>query len=159
MAVFKFRLSSVLRFRERKREDRRLELRALEQAKQHIVSEIDRLERSLVRQRTDMDKRQGKFVAVAEMRLAGDFAQKVTDRIRERRGVLAVVEQKAAAKREELLEANRDVKSLEQLRERRRERHRVEEAREEQKLSDEVGQRRGVAEMGKKIPSGGQFFS
>jgi flagellar FliJ protein len=101
-----------------------------------------------------MDKQRGKFVAVAEMRLAADFAQKVTDRIRERRGVLAIVEQKAAAKREELLEANRDVKSLEQLRERRRERHRIEEAREEQKLTDEVGQRKGVAEMGKKIPSG-----
>jgi flagellar FliJ protein len=154
MAAFKFRLSSVLRFRERKREDKRLELRALEQAKQHIVSEIDRLEQSLVRQRTEMDKQRGKFVAVAEMRLAADFAQKVTDRIRERRGVLAIVEQKAAAKREELLEANRDVKSLEQLRERRRERHRIEEAREEQKLTDEVGQRKGVAEMGKKIPSG-----
>jgi flagellar FliJ protein len=154
MAAFKFRLSSVLRFRERKRDEQRLELRALEQAKQHIVSEIDRLEQSLVRQRTEMDKQRGKFVAVAEMRLAADFAQKVTDRIRERRGVLAIVEQKAAAKREELLEANRDVKSLEQLRERRRERHRIEEAREEQKLTDEVGQRKGVAEMGKKIPSG-----
>jgi flagellar FliJ protein len=154
MAAFKFRLSSVLRFRERKREDKGLELRALDQAKQHIVSEIDRLEQSLVRQRTEMDKQRGKFVAVVEMRIAADFAQKVTDRIRERRGVLAIVEQKAAAKREELLEANRDVKSLEQLRERRRERHRIEEAREEQKLTDEVGQRKGVAEMRKKIPSG-----
>jgi flagellar FliJ protein len=154
MAAFRFRLSSVLRFRERKREDRRLELRALEQAKQHIVSEIERLEQSLVRQRTEIDKQRGKFVAVEEMRLAADFAQKVTDRIRERRGVLAIVAEKAAAKRAELLEINRDVKSLEQLRERRRERHRVEEAREEQKLTDEVGQRRSVAEMGKKIPSG-----
>jgi flagellar FliJ protein len=154
MAAFRFRLSSVLRFRERKREDRRLELRALEQAKQHIVSEIERLEQSLVRQRTEIDKQRGKFVAVEEMRLAADFAQKVTDRIRERRGVLAIVAEKAAAKRAELLETNRDVKSLEQLRERRRERHRVEEAREEQKLTDEVGQRRSVAEMGKKIPSG-----
>jgi flagellar FliJ protein len=153
VALFRFRLSSVLRFRERKREDRRLELRALEQAKQHIVSEIERLEQSLVRQRTEIDKQRGKFVAVEEMRLAADFAQKVTDRIRERRGVLAIVAEKAAAKRAELLETNRDVKSLEQLRERRRERHRVEEAREEQKLTDEVGQRRSVAEMGKKIPS------
>lgn len=153
MAAFKFRLSSVLRFRERKREDKRLELRALEQAKEHIVSEIDRLERSLDRQRMEMDGQRGKFVSVAELRLAADFVQKVTDRIRERRGVLAIVEEKAAVKREELLEANRDVKSLEQLRERRRERHRVEEAREEQKLTDEVGQRKFVAEMGKKIPS------
>ena len=153
MALFRFRLNSVLRFRKRKREDKRLELRALEQAKEQIVSEIDRLEQSLVRQRTEMDKQRGKFVSVAELRLAADFVQKVTDRIRERRGVLAIVEEKAAAKREELLEANRDVKSLEQLRERRRERHRVEEAREEQKLTDEVGQRKVVAEMGKKIPS------
>jgi flagellar FliJ protein len=154
VALFRFRLSSVLRFRERKREDKRLELRALEQAKEQIVSEIERLDQSLLRQRTEMDKQRGKFIAVADLRLAADFAQKVTDRIRERRGVLAIVEQKAAAKREELLEANRDVKSLEQLRERRRERHRVEEAREEQKLTDEVGQRIVVAEMGKKVPAG-----
>jgi flagellar FliJ protein len=143
--VFKFRLASVLRFRERKREDRRLELRALEQAKENLVSDIERLEQSLVRQRNEMEARQGKFVSVAEMRLAADFVQRVTDRIRERKSVLAIVEAKAAAKRDELLEANRDVKSLEQLRERRREKHRVEEAREEQKLTDEVGQRTALA--------------
>jgi flagellar FliJ protein len=142
MALFRFRLNSVLRYRERKREDKRLELRALEQAKENIVAEIDRLEQSLARQRKEMDEQRGKFVAVAELRLAADFVQRTTDRVRERRGVLALVEQRAAEKREDLLEANRDVKSLEQLRERRRERHRLEEAREEQKLTDEVGQRK-----------------
>jgi flagellar FliJ protein len=153
MAFFRFRLNSVLRFRERKREDRRLELRALEQAKDHIVSDIDRLERSLDRQRTEMDTQQGKFVSLAEMKLAADFSHKVTDRIRERRSVLTILEQKSAAKRDELLEANRDVKSLEQLRERRQERHRLEEARDEQKLTDEVGQRKAAAgAMWKKIP-------
>jgi flagellar FliJ protein len=150
MALFRFRLNSVLRYRERKREDKRLELRALEQAKENLLSEIDRLEQSLTRQRKEMDEQRGKFVAVAEMRLAADFAQRVTDRIRDRRGVLAIVEKRAAEKREELLEANRDVKSLEQLRQRRWERHRVEEAREEQKLTDEVGQRQALADRKRK---------
>jgi flagellar FliJ protein len=155
MALFRFRLASVLRYRERMREDKRLELRALEQAKENLLSEIDSLEQSLSRQRKEMDERQGKFVAVAEMRLAADFARRATDRIRERRSVLAIVEKRAAEKREELLEANRDVKSLEQLRERRRERHRVEEAREEQKLTDEVGQRLALAGVKRKnIPHG-----
>ncbi len=155
MAVFRFRLNSVLRYRERKREDKRLELRTLEQAKENLLSEIERLERSLARQREEMDGQRGKFVAVAEMRLAADFVQRVTDRIRERRSVLAIVEQRAAEKRAELLEANRDVKSLEQLRERRRERHRVEEAREEQKLTDEVGQRKVFSGgKGKNFPHG-----
>jgi flagellar FliJ protein len=155
MAVFRFRLNSVLRYRERKREDRRLELRALEQAKENIAAEIDRLERALDRQRKEIDEQQGKFVSSAEMQLAADFVLRTTERIRERRGVLALVEKRAVEKREELLEANRDVKSLEQLRERRREKHRLEEAREEQKLTDEVGQRRALSgDRRKNFPQG-----
>jgi flagellar FliJ protein len=153
MAPFRFRLSSVLRFRERKREDRRLEMRALEQAKDNVISQIDDLERSLEQYRREMEGQEGRLLSIAELKLAADFSHAVAARIRERRGVLAVIEKKAAAKREELLEANRDVKSLEQLREKRFERHRVEEARTEQKLIDEVGQRKyATGEKGKKFP-------
>ncbi|HEY2988413.1 MAG TPA: flagellar export protein FliJ [Candidatus Binatia bacterium] len=143
MAPFKFKLSSVLRYRERKREDKRLELRALEQAKENLLAQIEHLEESIAQQRRQMDGQAGQFLSVAELKLAADFSQKVADRIRERRSVLAIVEKKAADKRNDLLEANRDVKSLEQLRGRLSERHRVEETRAEQKLIDEVGQRIG----------------
>ncbi len=139
---FRFRLASVLRYRERKREDRRLEMLALEQAKGRIAAEIARLEESLHHYRASMEEHEGKFLSVAEIKLAADFYLALGTRLRERRAALARAEKQGAAKRAELLEANRDVKSLEQLYERRHERHRVEEARAEQKLTDEAGQRR-----------------
>ncbi|HTM08446.1 MAG TPA: flagellar export protein FliJ [Verrucomicrobiae bacterium] len=144
MALFRFRLASVLRYRERRREDRRLELRDIEQAKEAIRSEIERLEERLGRIRGDIEVQSGQVVSLAELQLGADFAQAVAARIRERRRTLSALEGRAVAKRTELLQANRDVKTLEQLRERRRERHRLEEARAEQKLIDEVGQRRMI---------------
>jgi len=155
MAAFRFRLGSVLRYRERKREDRRVELRAIEQAKNHLIAEIDGLERSFAEQRREMEGQEGKVLPIAELRLGADFSQRLLERIRERRAALAAVEQRAAAKREELLQADREVKSLEQLRGKLKERHRVEEDREEQKLIDEMGQRRHLGgERGKKLPHG-----
>lgn len=155
MATFRFRLASVLRHRERKREDRRVELRAIEQAKNNLTAEIDGLELSFAEQRLGMERQEGTILSIAEIKLAADFSQRLLDRIRERRTALAAVEQRATAKREELLQADREVKSLEQLRGKLKEKHRQEEDREEQKLIDEVGQRRTVAVEGrKKLPYG-----
>jgi flagellar protein FliJ len=144
MSAFRFRLASVLRYRERKREDKRLELRDIELAKEKINSEIERLEANLDRLCLDMEQEEAKPIALTELRLAADFSQALAARIRECRRLLLDIERRAAAKRVELLDANRDVKSLEQLRERRRERHRLEESRAEQKLTDEAGQRGAV---------------
>jgi flagellar export protein FliJ len=155
MAAFRFRLGSVLRHRERKREDRRVELRAIEQAKNNLIAEIDGFERSFAGQRREMEGQEGKVLSIAELKLGADFSQRLLERIRERRAALVAVEQRAAAKREELLQADREVKSLEQLRGKLKERHRLEEDREEQKLLDEVGQRRTLGvERGKKLPHG-----
>ena len=153
MASFRFRLASVLRHRERLREDRRVELRAIEQAKNNLSAEIEGLEQSFAEQRREMEGQEGKVFSIAELRLGADFSQRLLERIRERRAALAAVEQRAAAKREELLAADREVKSLEQLRGKLKERHRLDEDREEQKLIDEMGQRRAVGiERGKKLP-------
>ena len=140
MSAFRFRLASVLRYRERKREDKRLELRDIELAKEKINSEIERLEANLDRLCLDMEQEEAKPIALTELRLAADFSQALAARIRECRRLLLDIERRAAAKRVELLDANRDVKSLEQL----RERHRLEESRAEQKLTDEAGQRGAV---------------
>lgn len=141
MAPFRFRLASVLRYRERTRENKRLELRDIEQAKENLRSEIDHLEQSLNGFRQEMEGQAGKVISLTDLQLAADFSQAITSRIRECRRRLAALESRLVAKRAELLQANRDVKTLEQLRERRRERHRLEEARAEQKITDEVGQR------------------
>jgi flagellar export protein FliJ len=141
MAPFRFRLASVLRYRERTLENKRLELRDIEQAKENLRAEIERLDQSLNGFRQEMEGHVGKVVSLTEIQLATDFSQAVAARIRERRHLLAALESRLVAKRAELLQANRDVKTLEQLRERRRERHRLEEERTEQKLTDEIGQR------------------
>jgi flagellar protein FliJ len=141
MAAFRFRLASVLRYRERKREDKRLELREVEQAQSRLRGEIERLEARLERLSLDIEDLPVRPIAPVELRLGADFSQALSLRIRECRRLLAEIESRASAKRAELLEANRDVKTLEQLRERRRERHRLEESRAEQKLTDEAGQR------------------
>lgn len=152
MAPFRFRLASVLRYRERIREDKRLELRALEQARENLIAEIAGLERALETYGAELTGEAGRVLTIAEIKLAADFSHALANRIRERRGLLAALEAKAAEKRDELLEANRGVKSLEQLREKRFERHRMEETRAEQKLLDEIGQRKFATGEGKKFP-------
>jgi flagellar export protein FliJ len=141
VAAFRFRLASVLRYRERKREDKRLELREVEQAQSRLRGEIERLEARLERLSLDIEDMPVRPIAPVELRLGADFSQALSLRIRECRRLLAEIDSRASAKRAELLEANREVKTLEQLRERRRERHRLEESRAEQKLTDEAGQR------------------
>jgi len=142
MAVFRFRLASVLRYRERIREEKRQELRTLEEAEEHLASEVKKLERILTHQTKELEEQRGKILSVVELRLQGDFTQRVVQRIKERRKLLATVHKKLVKKRDEVVQADRGVKSLEQLHHRFWERHRRQENTDEQKLVDEIGQRR-----------------
>jgi flagellar FliJ protein len=142
MAIFRFRLASVLRYRERIREQRRWELFTLEQAKQRLASEITKLEHLLTWQTKEMEEQQGKMLSVADLRSYGDFSQRVAQKIKEQRRLLATVQKKLGEKQGEVVQADTGVKSLDQLRHRFWEKHRQQENREEQKLSDEIGQRK-----------------
>jgi flagellar export protein FliJ len=139
MAAFRFRLAPVLRYRERRREEKQLELFTLEDAKARLAAEISKLETLLLAQ---AEAPRGQELSSADLRLLGDFAQKAARRIREQRGLLAAIQSKLEEKRAEVLQADTEVKSLEQLSSRLRERHRREANADEQKLTDEVGQRR-----------------
>ena len=142
MAVFHFRLASVLRYRERIREEKRWELHTLEEAREHLASEIRRLEQLLTHQTEEMEEQRGKILSVVNLRLQGDLAQRVLQGIKEKRELLAIMENKLREKRTEVIQADREVKSLEQLRHRFWERYRRQENTDEQKLVDEIGQRR-----------------
>lgn len=139
MAAFRFRLAPVLRYRERRREEKQLELFTLEDAKARLAAEISKLETLLLAQ---AEAPRGQELSSADLRLLGDFAQKAARRIREQRGLLAAIQSKLEEKRAEVLQADTEVKSLEQLSSHLRERHRREANADEQKLTDEVGQRR-----------------
>jgi flagellar export protein FliJ len=72
----------------------------------------------------------------------------LTRRIAIKRAELGPIDIAIAAKREELVEALRSVKSLEQLRQRWAEKFRREQDAQEQKQADEVGQRKFVRRGG-----------
>jgi flagellar FliJ protein len=140
MAVFRFRLASVLSYRERIKEERLWELHPLEEAKAHLASEMQRLEQLLIRRTQEAEDQQGKVLSLRDFRLHEDFTQRVIQRMKERSELLTAVQKRLEAKRAEVIQADRDVKTLEQLRDRWKERHRQQEAKSEQQTIDEIGQ-------------------
>jgi len=142
MAAFRFRLASVLRYRERYREERRLEFVREAKERKQLTDEIRRLEQLLSSQIEGMADEGGQCVTGADLQLRGEFILHTTQRIQEYRTLLVTVEQRLEEKRLVLLHADREVKSLEQLKARRREQHRRQENAKEQRSADEVGQRR-----------------
>ena len=141
MAAFRFRLAAVLRYRSRLSEEKQEQLQALERAKEQVGEEIQRHEQMIIQQAKDMEEQQGKIVSALDLRLQGDFSQHASQRIREQSKLLAIVQSRIEEKRQEVAQADQEVKSLERLRARLSERHRQEENSEEQKALDEIGQR------------------
>src|SRR5581483_2233371 len=130
MAAFQFRLAAVLRVREHARDEKRWELRALNEVRRRMAAEIRALENEL-----------------------SAHAQRIGERIRGKRLELEQLERQLIAQRAELVEAMRAVKSLEQLRKRQAEKFQREEESRQQKFLDEVAQRPFVGRAsGKKIP-------
>lgn len=141
MAAFRFRLASVLRYRSRIREAKQGELQILEGAKEQVLAEVRRQEQMIMQHTKDMEEQQGKIVSALNVRLQGDFSQHASQRIREQYQLLAMVQGRIAEKRQEVAQADKDVKSLEQLRIRLWERYRHQESSEEQEIIDEIAQR------------------
>jgi flagellar FliJ protein len=153
VAAFNFRLASVLRFRERIKEEKQWELSALNAARQQMEEQIRALEQEALNVETAMARQQGQLFLATELRLQADYADSLERRIRNQRVVLAKFDEKIVAKREELVEAMRSVKTLEQLRKRRAEKFRQEEAIEQQKFGDEIAQRKFTdPDKRKKLP-------
>ena len=141
MAAFRFRLASVLRYRSRIREEKQGELQTLEGVKAQVLADISRQEQLIIKQAQSLEERQGQIVSALDVRLQGDFSQHVSQQIREHYRLLAIVQEQIEAKCQEVIQADKDVKSLDQLRVRLWDRHRLQEESEEQKRLDEVGQR------------------
>ena len=141
MAAFRFRLAAVLRYRSRLSEEKQEQLQALERAKEQVGEEIQRQEQMIIQQAKDMEEQRGKIVSALDLRLQGDFSQHASQRIREQSKLLAIVQSRIEEKRQEVAQADQEVKSLERLRARLSERHQQEENSEEQKALDEIGQR------------------
>lgn len=144
MAAFKFRLASVLRYRERVKEEKQWELGSLNETRSNIERHMGELEESLRSASESLTAQTGRILTVLELRLQGDYTQQIAAQIRQEHNRLRAVEQKLADKRDELIAADRAVKSMELLRNRFAERVRREQATEEQKLGDEIAHRKFV---------------
>jgi flagellar protein FliJ len=149
MSTFKFRLATLLRLRENDRDQRRAELAQAYQADDIMRQQQDELERER-REMLDTNRRTAEPGEVDIDRLIqiGRYELLLkahSDRIRRQREAVAV---EIERRRETLVHANREVRILENLREKLRDRHREEDGRRETKTLDEVAiQRVGREEM------------
>ena len=153
MALFKFRLAPVLRYRERLKEEKEWELRDLMEARRRMEEEIQTLEREWLKADESLARGAGQCVSAGELRLHAAYACQAAKLIKKKQAALVEGWEKIVEKRRELLEAMRAVKSLDQLRHRQVERFQREQDSAEQKFADEIGQRKFAdPQSRKKIP-------
>lgn len=147
MAKFTFRLATLLRLREAFRDERQVALTeayhaddVLRQHQEELAAEITGLKgacrEAIAPGQVDVDNLLNAHRYEITLRAAG------AQLAHRREQIGAEIERR----RQALVEANRDVRVLEKLRERQAERHRDEEAHREIKLLDEVASRRPSGE-------------
>jgi flagellar FliJ protein len=143
MTQFHFRLNTLLRLREAECQRRQLELAQALEAERLLQQQIDDVAAELVRAREQgrraaapgavqvdqlLELERYALTMQAQFGALHDRKTQVSDEIERRRAVL--------------VEANRQVKMLEKLRDKQAEEFRVEQLQMEQKITDEIGARR-----------------
>src|SRR3569623_162983 len=140
MARFQFRLAVLLQLREAVRDERRSQLAeafrladSLEAQRQQFLDNLHELnqQRSVATGLSDVDR------LLSASRYEAVLMLEIRNLERQQAAVATEIEKR----REALVEADRDVRSLEQLREAQRERHREEQERRSMKVLDEVALR------------------
>jgi flagellar FliJ protein len=142
MAKFKFRLATLLRLRESARDERRAELAEAYRVDDLLRQRFDELSAELEAARQQCRRAAGpgtvdvdRLLEAQRYELTLRFQQGQLEQ--QRKAVAAEIERRRAA----LVEANREVRVLEKLRDNQSDRHRQEEGRREIKQLDEVAQR------------------
>ncbi len=147
MAKFKFRLATLLRLRESVRDSRRSELGEAYRVDDVLKAQLDQIEDDLqaVRNRRRDVCGQGgvnvdQLLESQRYELALQTQQQQINRQRQ------TVAEEIERRRQALVEANREVRVLEKLRDKQQQRHQQEESRREIKQLDEIAQQRAVLE-------------
>jgi flagellar export protein FliJ len=148
--MFQFRLASVLRYRERIKEEKQWKLRSLNEARRKIAEEVRLLEEELRGTEEALMGQEGRIYPAKELRLYGDHLFRLASCIREKQSVLTGLEQKLDETRAELIEALRLVKTLEQLRKRLEKKFYRQQEIAERKATDEVSHRRFICRGGER---------
>lgn len=139
MAKFQFRLATLLRLREATRDERRVQLAEVQRADAELQSQLEQLTREQEQLQRDCRQAAGPGAVdlprlVEAERYAATLRTQETD-IHQQRQTLAV---EIERRRQVVIEADRDVQSLEKLRDNQSQAHRQEEDRQEGKRLDEA---------------------
>jgi flagellar protein FliJ len=145
MADFTFRLTTVLRLREAARDERRIELAESQRAEQALRQQLDELQAEWTRLiATTRDAARPGLVVIDRLADAHRYRQALEIRRRQLDAHRAELAAEIERRREALLKADRDVRTLERLREVQRLHHRQETHRREIKALDEATQLRAA---------------
>lgn len=141
MKRFKFRLQRILDIREQIRDEARQELAVRNQVLAEQVSILKGLQEELV----GLDLRQSGILTAGELVLNGAYSERVKQLIKLQ--IVRVDEAKAAVDqaREHYIQANKDAKALEMLKDKKRELYTEEMLKEESNQLDELAVQRAGA--------------
>jgi flagellar export protein FliJ len=139
VAEFHFKLASVLRFRERVKQEKQWEMALLNERMRELEKEICDLQEEVRQAEARVAMKEGAIYLAIELQLQGNHAGDLLRRINQKRAAIATLNTEIAQQREELVEAMRGVKILEQLRQRLKEKFRLAVDLADQKISDEMG--------------------
>jgi flagellar protein FliJ len=139
MAKFHFRLATLLRLREATRDERRMQLAEVQRADAELESQLEQLGHEQEQLQRDCRKAAGPGAVdlprlVEAERYAATLRTQDAD-VRQQRQTLAV---EIERRRQAVIEADRDVQSLEKLRDNQAQAHRQEADRQEGKRLDEA---------------------
>ncbi len=139
MSKFHFRLATLLRLREATRDERRVQLAETQRADAELQSQLTRLE--MERERVQSECRATACPGMVDIdhlveadRYACALRTQESELRRQRQALAVEIERR----RQALLEADRDVRTLENLRQHQSQAHRQEEDRQEGKRLDEA---------------------
>ncbi|KUK13720.1 MAG: flagellar export protein FliJ [Synergistetes bacterium] len=138
--AFNFRFERILELKRKAEDALKNELALLNLRKLELVEERETLLWELESMRMDFLERQGKGLKGEEMRVYLQFMNSLTFLINEKDREIARLEREMEGKREELLEAIKERKKFERLREKAYESYLQEELHRERVFLDEIGQ-------------------
>jgi flagellar export protein FliJ len=147
MARFTFRMATLLKLRESARDERQAKLLQARQAADILREQRESLERES--QRLDQQSRDAVLpgpISVDRLLHSRRYELLLRAQQQDLFQQQQVVDVEVLKRQQALVEANREVRVLELLREKQRARYREEEARQEMKAIDEAAQRTGRGE-------------
>lgn len=144
MSKFRFRLATLLRLRETTRDERRVQLAETQRTDAELQAQLTRLDGEQRQVQSDRRKAAGPGAVdvprlVETDRYASTLRARETELHRQRETLAAEIDRRRHA----LLEADREVQTLEKLRQTQSQAHRQEEDRRESKQLDEAALQAG----------------